>query len=828
MMIEDTTVPRVDYLDSEALTDASYAKAQERLIKDFDYGASDGGQAVAKAYHSQLRAALDELLDTGASGKGFRGYYELLAQLQRFDRDELAMVILQSGVSAVASGRKLTGTLMMLGRALEHEVYARLLRGYDSVLAARLEDQAKKRAGSYKARRSAVRSMAKRKGFSTKAWTDTNRIHAGKLMVDLLLTTDAFVFVVPTGDTSTHGYLVMTEEAMAKAEAFIDYMVQQHPIMTPTVVEPRPWEDLRNTFDLGRTTRTYSLIRRDCKVMASYLREAHAAGDMRQTYEALNVIQETPWTINRPILDLVSWAYHSGLKVKGLPPKADVIPPMPLSEADWDGLDEEHRKFQRSKIAEVHQLNRGYRGQRLRLLSDLATAEALAGYERFWTPCNLDYRGRVYPITQFNFQRQDAIRAMFTFAGPGEVLTEEGLYWLKVHVANCGDFEKVSKKSFDERVRWVDENSDLLMRVGLGPERNLEWTEADKPFMFVAAARALNDAYYGFSVNLPVSFDGTCSGLQHLAAMTRCEATAPLVNLRPSYSPSDVYGTVADEALIRVYSDTEDQEDLEKAKIAKVCLDNGITRGLVKRNVMTYSYSSKRFGMQQQLIEDTMVPLAEKVLAGELEYHPYGEDNGRKAAKYLSGVTYAAIESVVSRPADAMKYLQTIAKALAHEGKPVVWTTPLGLPVVMRYPNTQYRVVNLWLHDRGLRLPVNPSLTTEASGIDKGKSAQVVAPSFVHSMDACHLMGTVLGAKDAGITSVALVHDSFGCHPNRAGEFRSIIRSWFHWVHNHDILGSILLDSRAQMQSNYHRLPKALDRGSYDLKEVLDAEYAFA
>jgi DNA-directed RNA polymerase len=90
---------------------------------------------------------------------------------------------------------------------------------------------------------------------------------------------------------------------------------------------------------------------------------------------------------------------------------------------------------------------------------DMTLAEEFVTHDRFWTPCNLDWRGRVYPMPHFNFQREDRVRALFQFAD-GEPIGERGLYWLKVHLANCGDFEKISKKPYEERVEWVDANMD--------------------------------------------------------------------------------------------------------------------------------------------------------------------------------------------------------------------------------------------------------------------------------------------------------------------------------------------------------------------------------
>jgi DNA-directed RNA polymerase len=51
--------------------------------------------------------------------------------------------------------------------------------------------------------------------------------------------------------------------------------------------------------------------------------------------------------------------------------------------------------------------------------------------------------------------------------------------------------------------------------------------------------------------SLPVSFDGSCSGLQHLCAMTRARE-GELVNLTPHEVPQDVYQEVADRVKARL------------------------------------------------------------------------------------------------------------------------------------------------------------------------------------------------------------------------------------------------------------------------------------
>jgi DNA-directed RNA polymerase len=265
------------------------------------------------------------------------------------------------------------------------------------------------------------------------------------------------------------------------------------------------------------------------------------------------------------------------------------------------------------------------------------------------------------------------------------------------------------------------------------------------------------------------------------------------------------------------------------ADLARKLLDYGISRSLVKRNVMTYSYSSKRAGMQDQILEDTMRPLQLQVLSGELEQHPFGEDGGFAAARYLSEVTYKSIVETVKRPAVVMKYLQDIARVMSHEGRPVTWTTPLGLPVMLRCPNVDTKQANLFLHDKGVKICIQPRTATEVGGMDKHRATLAVAPSFVHSYDACHLMMVVLEAKKQGISNVALVHDSFGCLPNEAARFRQLIKETFVQLYvENDPLKQIHQENCAVLDTHGYRMPDMPTKGSLLIEEVNHAEYSFA
>jgi DNA-directed RNA polymerase len=260
-------------------------------------------------------------------------------------------------------------------------------------------------------------------------------------------------------------------------------------------------------------------------------------------------------------------------------------------------------------------------------------------------------------------------------------------------------------------------------------------------------------------------------------------------------------------------------------------LNYGITRKVVKRSAMTYFYGSNEWGMAEQLREDLMRPFADDVKNAKRKEHPFGEDEGDSAAKYIARYIHLTIEREVERPAAAMKFLQNLAGVMSHEQLWPRWTTPVGFPWANCYYKQKTKQVRLYLHSLGVSFRV---LLTTGEGhqpeIDRRKAKNGVAPNFVHACDAAHLMRTVNAAVAEGITSIATVHDSFGCLPSRAARFRKIILEQFvRMYEEHDVLAEVFAQARADLSRNTKRMPSAPPQyGALDLKKVLDAEFAFA
>ncbi len=797
----------MDTLTSETITADKYAKRVERTIRNQGGGSTDGALAIVNSYFESMNEAVLRKLNEHKR-KTPPALFSLNPEL-------LCLAGIQGALSCICEDHKLSKTMYTIGSIVEDQVYDKALKEWDTIGHAAMVADVTRRYPGIKHRKRRLRSIAHSKGFKWTRWSQAEHAIAGKWLVEALIETPAFMLVeeFSHNDRSrkkVDNRVALTEEALEVAGAFVQATIAKSRIWLPMDIMPESWvsyEQSVNNNGPAQLVRThYAQV---SKVISKAIKEERMPGVLK----AVNAAQGVPFTINKFIMDVVQKCYDEGIKVEGLPPKVDLlIPPRPEEPT------EDQLKAWKRRASDMYQVNASYVGLRMEYQLDMAIAKKFSEGP-FWLPMNLDHRGRMYPLPRFHFQRQDYVRAMFQFE-KGQVLTKEGFYWLEVHLANCGDFDKVSKKPFDERVAWVDNHWDDILDYSEDPLQYLGWTEADKPFMFLAACKALVLARCGEPCHLPVAFDGSCSGLQHLCAMTR-DPSGSLVNLTPSEAPQDIYQMVAIATKDHIMADNDHYP------LADTVLENGIDRSKVKRATMTLAYGSEAFGMGNQILEDLMRPLSLKVLEGSLDAHPYGDDGGYRAAIYLAGHVYKAISETVERPVAAMKYLQAIAGAMAHESKPVVWHTPLGFPVVIYKPDIDFGFRTLALHDRGAIMKVSATYVKGAlPTINKNKAENAVAPGFVHSMDACHLMMVVNACTDEDI-ELALVHDSFSCLPNEAPRLREILVDQFYKLYQNDVLANIR-DEAIEQLDNPSKVPPVPAYGTLDLSLIKESLYAFS
>jgi DNA-directed RNA polymerase len=187
--------------------------------------------------------------------------------------------------------------------------------------------------------------------------------------------------------------------------------IKKNPLLSPMLSEPTDWTRIRKGGlppDHWASGRPF--VREHHQSIENAVKYAIDRRQMNRVLEAINSLQRVPFCINEPVLKFIL-AYK--------PPQA----PEPESPPLW----------QRRKFKEHIKAKTNYTAFRY----DTAIAEALL-WERFWVPLEIEFRGRVCPIPYFNFAKEDRTRALFLFAD-GEPIGEEGLRWLKAHVASTGD-----------------------------------------------------------------------------------------------------------------------------------------------------------------------------------------------------------------------------------------------------------------------------------------------------------------------------------------------------------------------------------------------------
>jgi DNA-directed RNA polymerase, mitochondrial len=834
-------------------------------------GETKVGQEIQYLLVGEVTGHIRAMVSEAQASRGGRPE-RWLPLVKDLDPAALAVEALSAAWSAAAMSKPLQHLLVTMGRHAEVHAEVQALQGALGPQRARaamktvVETKAR-----VQSRMKAVASKARKVGHTE--WTVEQRAYVGGMLWNALCLTGLFE-TWNTGSDRSIKFVGLTTTGEHLALETTHALAWARPVLLPTIVPPKPWQGLKGGGYFTKELQArVPLVRTRCKDHRKALSKAVKDGSLAPVIRAVNEIQGTGFQIRLEVRDLAGWAWKKSLALKKFPSRTRVTPSLPW---DLEYMDVKEKARHLAQYYKAQRFNRGIGSNAAAMRRDLETAQWLSEQPEFYLPCSLDFRGRVYPVPSFNHQRSDYVKGMFRFS-KGKRLGSSGLYWLQVHVANCGDFDKVSKKSFDDRVTWVHDNLDLIHRVAADPRTNLEWVRADKPFSFYHACLELTEALSlenpeDYVSHIPVDLDGSNSGVQHYAAALRGEEGV-LVNLTPSDRPADLYASVASK--VKAYAETvaqpgpvdpeayrdalvalgrvrgeagaEEARAVLEPMVARLWLDYGISRSEVKRPTMTRGYGSETFGFRSQIIEDLMEPLSIDVMTGKRPAHPFGYDEGKEAASWMAKRIWDALAAILVKTSEGMDYLQKVARVLAQEGHGVAWTTSLGFPVVQRYEEEEVATVALWLHGREAEVPnatqvdhddhrgplrrYRMSLVTGTTGeLVKHRQANAVAPNFIHSQDATHLLASVLRAADnADIHDFVLVHDSFGTHAANIEVFGKVIREAFVDLYeNQDVFQAFHEAAEASLGSGATQLPPVPQKGSLDLLGVLEARYTFA
>ena len=705
----------------------------------------------------------------------------------------------------------------------------------------------------------AVNRMHK-EGYNGLNWSAQDMNVLGAKIIEMLIAgSDFYTLVDRQIDTKTIKCLEVGEwfaQAWQKQEAKLISNAVKH---LPTIIPPRHWSSPYDGGYYGASCLQTQLIRLNVlggtEAVKTYTSKL-AMVDLGNIYAALNAMQDTPFKINKDILHTLKEIYASGGVLGGVP-RTEPFEKLPRLPED---ATKEQIKEHKKKAVGIYKQEEARKSKALRCLVAIKTAERFAEYDSIYFPWNVDYRGRCYPIpTALSPQGDDIQKSLLLFAKGTPLASNEDLKWLKIHGANLSGNDKIS---FKERIAWVEAHETDIVNSAEDPLGYRWWYEVSKgdyPMEFLAFCFEYKKLLTyiekygnakGFVSNLPLAFDGTCSGLQHFSALLRDEVGGQAVNLMPSDTVQDIYSIVANKVNKLLLKDAlEGTEDSFKTnKDGEFMLDkegkpqvkygdktlaqnwvtfnrikfgqDGITRKVCKRSVMTLAYGSKQYGFKENLLADIIHPY----VLDHPEDNPFLSPN--QAAIYMAKLIWDSVKTTVIKAVEGMEWLQKVADLICHDNHVVTWNTPNGFPVQQNYMKMKQETIQLRFNKARVRFYNQ----RETDDVDNRAQRNGIAPNFIHSMDACHLQRVVNAMKQLGDDNFMMIHDSFGTDCAHAGLLYKVIRQEFVNLYKDQNHLENFLESVKYLigDDKLSKVPKIPAFGNLDLDLVKQSDFCFA
>lgn len=870
--------------EQRAMEIDAHARAKKRAIEKAQKLVESGREGDGATADAMINWGITEVIAkvrewvehaSFAATKGRPSYEQRLLPIYEALSDDLGEFVaggLGSCFNGITRGVSLTKTAFDIGRRAEHILMMRAVREHDKKTFGKMLKRMKEK-GEESKRADTLKFTVKVNGIEWDSWGENAKLGLGVHFIHLVMDVTGYFEIQNRMESKkTTQILALTPEAAMKLNLGQFNLIQQATMYEPMIVEPIHWQEgvVSGAGYLTNTQKPLSLVKTHSK---KYLRDlAHLKDDRLHTfYKGMEGAQGTGWRIRKEILGVIHLMRRAGNSLGVLPPlKLAERAPAP-DNADvaaqilegWDSSmgnrrdwieslcpaeQEDVTMFLAWKQGEAarHKANIELQGRWVGLARNLATATRLSRYDSLYLPYQVDFRCRVYAVTQGGLspQGEDYIKALLEL-DTAMVIGERGWWWLQWHTANVWGEDKAQH---EDRVKWTQEHLDMIRSCAEDPLNDNRWTDADKPFQFLACCFEIHEAMKGnpheFASRMPIALDGSCSGLQHLGMATRCSSTGKAVNLIAADLPSDIYQIVADkvaEDLRAIVSGSLTCKKDEWKQHAQKWLDwehvwkNGkLSRGVTKRSVMTYPYGSAEYGFGEQVLEDTLVPAfnaasdkAARLGVQVSALFPWADFKERNhASRLMAWLIYRAVTDTVKVPAQIMQWLKDMARLVAKSNSPVKWTTPLGFPVVQSYYKQDSRTLDSVLYGKK-RVQVRYKLETRE--LDAHRQVNGIAPNVVHSLDSTHLLMTVAAAMDEGIKHFALIHDSFGTHAANTDALFRIVREQMVSLYAGDYFKQLKAELTELVPMEYRDEIKELPTyGDMDIKCLLDSPYAFS
>jgi len=796
----------------EEYANQSIIESQQQVLDAYAQGrAADIGRGrilIAKAYDTAL-GSMHELMDSKKRVYGLNGKH--LKMLRQLSAEKATMIGLRVIVGGCADDKVhlLQAILHEIGRCIEVEILCeRLTQTSEQYTKRTLDYLETSGTKAINHRYRTFRAGAEKLGLEWNTWSSTERAAVGKLVCTVLYDTTGLFKWVRNNDTAP-----FTLEPSEELHRYLMEAVEASKAVTrlpPMLVPPEDWEGIYNGgyhTDWCKAHASMVSLRNTPKELRSWVVTGLSAPAAQPLRSAMNKAQNTAYRVNTQVMEILSQALALRVGILGLPATAPKPKPeFPFGDS-WlkgDATVEELETFQHWKrtVAAWHTEEVKRTGRKVSILSKLRELRRYSSEERLYFPTFIDWRGRLYFRSTLHPQLNDAVKGCLEFA-EGKPLGTEGLFWLKVHVANSCGYDKHSPEI---KAKWTDDNWEMICDFIDNP-LDVDAPEPDTAFTLLQAGLALQaalrlDAPTEYICHVPVAMDATCSGLQHLSALTRDTVGATYTNLIDSEGDekADIYahGARVAEGLKESFTDDE--------VILKYWSNKPITRKMAKKPTMTLVYGSTLLSTIDSVALDMTDAGYDCITDGHNILYSIN-----KLATPIAKSLRKAVQDTVPMCTEMMGYMQRVTRS--RDADCFKWITPVGVPVVnwaATRAESQMRIDSM-----GITRIIYAYSSAEYS---HRIATNGIVPNFVHSMDSAHLCMTL----NAFSGSVVPIHDSFGTHPSDVPEMHVALRKTFVELYSQFDMESFMRLNNVDLEES--PLP---NRGDLDLDLVLDSRFMF-
>ena len=778
-----------------------YRKENSEAKKGKHEATTPAGIQFIRKSCSKVSNAIDTLHKEMVSGKPIKYNVDAVKRLAELPSDVISFLALKGCINHLSTPVKLVKVALEVGGFIEDEARFRNFRETNPALFAVVSRDLAKRTTNYRKQKRVLAHSSIKAEVVWENWLPGNKVRLGQLLVELVC--DATGIFEIRKQTSQHQskktvfWLEATEASLKWIDGKNSVCELLSPVKLPCIISPRQWTSVYTGGYYQYTNMNLVKSNDD-----TYMQQLDSS-NLKEVFHAVNTVQETGWRVNAKVFEVMDRLFDSQASCSVIPEFGERHMERPYPK---HGTKEEIIEWKREATL-MYSDNQRRKTKRIQFSQLMWMARKFKDEKAIYFPHTLDFRGRLYANTAFlNPQGEDSARGLLEFSR-GKPLGASGYAWLKVHIANCFGEDKIS---LEERVEWTDEHSDDIMLCGIDPLTSRMWMDADKPWQFLRACMEFTccNGNVDYISHLPITVDGSCNGLQHFSAMLKDEVGGCATNLIPYDQPQDIYEIVREHTVTRISRDT-DSEFLFWHKV--------LNRGLVKRPVMTTPYGATLYGMREQIHQELKKQLDKGVqfqgIDATSDLWPH--------CKYLASHIYEAIGEVVISSRVGMKWLQDVSRAMSKADRPIYWTLPTGFIVKQKYIKSVVKQIKTVINGRMASLYAG--VLHDDQRMDKSRQINGIAPNFVHSLDACHLMMTIVKAKDEyGIEDFSVVHDSFGTHACDIEQLGLVLRETFCELYT----GDILLNFKKEQRDI--KLPELPQFGELDIKEVMDSEFFFS